>query len=80
MATMLEERRKVKSNKRIIVGRNTMGEVAWFRLPVTSASGEEDDKRREQPLAEWSREVTGLRARDKNTWRVARAAKVVAHN
>jgi hypothetical protein len=48
---MLEERRRVRSNKRIIASRNTMREVALFRPPATSASGEEDDKRGERPLA-----------------------------
>jgi hypothetical protein len=73
-ATMLEERRRVTSNKRIMVGRNTMREVALLRPPATSASGEEDDKRREWPLAEWSREVAGLRARNETpAWRAAKA-------
>jgi len=44
---------------------------------VTSTSGDEDDKRRGRPLAEWSREVAGLRARDENTWRAANSAKVM---
>jgi hypothetical protein len=41
-ATMLEERRRVKRNKRIIVSRNTMRDIALIRPPATSASGEED--------------------------------------
>ena len=41
---LLKERRRVKSNKRIIVGRKARGE-ALFR-----ASGEENNKRREWPL------------------------------
>ena len=44
-----------------------MRKVALLRPPATSASGEEDDKRREWPLAEWSKEVAGLRARNENT-------------
>jgi hypothetical protein len=62
--TMLEERMRVRSNKRIIASRNTMRKAALFRPPATSTSGEEDDKRGERPLAEWSREVIWLRARD----------------
>ena len=42
---LLKERRRVKSNKKIIVGRKARGEVALFR-----ASGEEDNKRRKWPL------------------------------
>ena len=46
---LLKERRRVKSNKRIIVSRKAMREVALFRPLATSASGEEDNKRREWP-------------------------------
>ena len=38
-ATMLEERRRVKSAKRIMVGRNEMGKVSFVRPPATPASG-----------------------------------------
>jgi hypothetical protein len=72
---MPEERRRARSNKRIIASRNTMREVGLFRPPATSASGEEDDKRGERPLAEWNRDVIGLRARDENTWRAVRVSR-----
>jgi len=48
----LKERRRVRSNKRIIVSRKAMREVALFRPPATSASGEEDNKGREWPRSE----------------------------
>ena len=43
----LEERRRVRSNKRIIVSRNTIREVTLFRQLATSALSGEDEKRTE---------------------------------
>ena len=58
----LKERRRAKSNKRIIVSRNTVGEVALFRQQATSTSGEEDDKEDGMSTCGVKQGVAGLRA------------------